>query len=110
MDAPLTGFLVLEQVQGNMTKKSKVFRPVILPHPATVLIKGNIQHPMQLIFDPSMRANRVENSFGSCDTGNVIAVLTTLVITDLALRMDPRYSQQVFPVGEASQVLQDFRI
>ena len=75
-----------------------------------VFIKGNIQHPMQLIFDAPMRTNRAQNAFGTGDTGNMIAVLTTFVLSNPALCTDAGYRQEVLPVGKAAQVLQDVRV
>ena len=110
MNTSFACFLMLEQVQGDMSKKSKVFRSVIFAHAAMIFVEGNIQHPMQLIFDAPMGANRAENAFGTGDTGNVITVFTTFVPPNPALSTDAGYRQQVLPVGKATQMLQDFGV
>jgi hypothetical protein len=43
LDASFAGFLLLEQVQGNVTKQSKVFWSMLFTNPATVFIKSKIK-------------------------------------------------------------------
>ena len=85
-----------------MLKQGKVFRPVIFPHPAAVFVKGNIQDPEQLILDTPMRTYGPQDPFRSGDTGDRIAVFTTLFFADPTLRTDLGHGQQVLPIGKAS--------
>lgn len=115
-NAPFANFLLLEYFQGDMSQQGKVFRPVIFPHPAMIgrslpaFIKGQVQRPMQLVLDSPMRAHAPQDAFCSNDTGDMIAVFATLFCTQPALGTDPRHGQQLFPVGKAAQVRQNFGV
>ena len=51
MDTALGSFLLLEQIDGNMTQNCKVFRSLIFTHKAVILVQRNVQDPMQFVFD-----------------------------------------------------------
>src|SRR3990172_6607991 len=107
LDTALAGYLLFEQVQSDMAQQSQVFGSMILPHPAAIFIKGNIQGPMQLILDAPMRAYRRQDPFGTGSTGEMIAVFTGLFCANPTLGSDPRHGDQVFPVGKAPQVTEN---
>jgi hypothetical protein len=64
MDTALGGFLMFEQIDGNMSQDSEVFRRLIFADPAVIFVQSDIQNPMQLIFDRPMSADNVQNAFG----------------------------------------------
>lgn len=104
LDTSLASLLLLEQIQGNMSENSEVLRSAVLSYPAAVFVKSDVERPMQLILDAPMRAYRPQEAFGSRDTGDMIAVFTTVLFTRQTLRPDAGDGGQVLPVLKAAQV------
>ena len=84
LDAPFAGFLLFEQVQGNMAQDGKVFCSMILPYTAMIFVKGDIQGPMQLIFDPPMRTHGPQDTLGASNAGDRVTVFATVLFTEEA--------------------------
>src|SRR5512144_3211457 len=93
-----------------MPQQGEVFRSVILAHSAVILVKGQVQGPVQLILNAPMRAHTPQHLFSAGDTGDVVTVFATLFGPDPSLRADPRFRAQVFPVLIAAQMAQDLRV
>jgi hypothetical protein len=51
LNTSFAGFLLLEQVQSDMPKQSKIFWPMVFAHPTMVFVKSQIQCPVQFILD-----------------------------------------------------------
>ena len=63
-DATFGCLFLLEQVQGDVAQNSKVLRTVTPADAAVVFIKGDIQDPMEFIFNPPMSSDRRQVRFG----------------------------------------------
>src|SRR5579871_6819147 len=56
--------MFFEQVESQKTQDSEVLRRVIETHTRSILGKGDIQSPMEGIFNGPMGAGGIENTFG----------------------------------------------
>lgn len=72
-----------------MSENSEVLRTIVLSHSAAVFIKSDVQRPMQLVLNAPMRAYRLQNPFGTANTGDMIAIFAALLFTNLTLCSDP---------------------
>jgi hypothetical protein len=55
---------VFEQIQGHVPQRSKVFRTVILAHAARVFLKGDIENPMDAVFNLLMTTHGLAKGLG----------------------------------------------
>src|SRR5437016_12093364 len=53
-DATRGRLLLFQEVERHMSQHHKVLLAVILAHATGVFLKGDVEHPMQTIFDPPM--------------------------------------------------------
>ena len=58
LDAALFGGVALEQVRGDVAQDVEVFRGVTGPHTGLVFAKGDIEAPMERVFDRPVPACR----------------------------------------------------
>ena len=64
MDTTFGSFLLLEQVEGNMAQNSKVFGSLVFADPTVIFMQGDIQNPVQIIFNRPVFANSFQNPLG----------------------------------------------
>ena len=50
-NASFAGFLLFEQVERDVAQDREIFRARVFAHPTVILIKGNIQRPMQFVLN-----------------------------------------------------------
>src|SRR5947207_8884912 len=88
-DATLGCVFLFEQVERHMSQDHKVLLAVILAHAADVFLKGNVEHPMETIFDAPMAAYRTPKGLGAArQAHDVIATLSGYLLAHFALRFD----------------------
>ena len=74
VNADFGSFLLLEQIEDDVAKNSQIFGSLIFSYAAMVLVQGNIQPPMQLIFDESVLTDYMENALCTArQSGDVVA-------------------------------------
>ena len=64
VDAALGGFLLLEQIEGDVAQNGKVFRGLIFANGAMVFVQCDIQNPMQFVLDGPVSAADLQNTLG----------------------------------------------
>jgi hypothetical protein len=57
MDAEFACFVLLEQVEGDAGEDGVVLRGVSGTFPAEILVKADIEHPVQFVFDTPVLTN-----------------------------------------------------
>ena len=56
--------MLFDEVQSDMTKNREVLCTVAGTHPSTVLVKGHIQGPVQVVLNGPMGPDRLSDVFG----------------------------------------------
>lgn len=59
LDSPFSRSVLPQQVQGYPTNQDQVLRSMVFANARSIFIKGNIQHPVNLVFNAPMGANRL---------------------------------------------------
>jgi hypothetical protein len=86
-DATLGRWFLFEEVERHMPQHDKVLLTVVLAHTTAIFLKGQIEHPMQTIFDAPMAADRVSKGLGiACQARHVVAPFAGDLLTHLPLR------------------------
>ncbi len=77
LDANLDGLVRLQQVQRDAAQDREVLRRVALAHPRLVLSIGDIQSPVQAVFDAPVPAHDLPHALGiGLEGTDVIAPLS----------------------------------
>ena len=61
LDAELDRIVLLEEIEGNATEDSEVFCTIPLTQAGLIFSEGEVEHPMETIFDLPMRTNGRSN-------------------------------------------------
>lgn len=59
MDAAFGGFLLLEEIASHMAQNGKVLGSLVFADRARIFVEGDIQDPLQIIFDGPVLAHNV---------------------------------------------------
>src|SRR5208283_5303588 len=77
-------------IDGEMADDRHVGCAVALAQPGLVLVEDDVEHPVQLVFDPPMAADGCGGGLGrERRRGDIIAGLETAAILQLGLAFDP---------------------
>src|SRR6266852_1659688 len=99
-DATLGGFVLFEEVECDTVKDGEILRGVALPFATEVFAEGDVEHPMQFVFDAPVLADDAVQLRGiKLEAGDVVtrfafAFACGLVIT---LGLDPHQPLQRRP-------------
>ncbi len=61
-DTGLQRFLVLEEREREFSKQSEILSRMPLSDPAAILIEGDVENPMQIVFDTPVTAHELTES------------------------------------------------
>jgi len=85
-DATLGRRFLFEQIERHVAQHHKVLLAVILAHATGVFLKGDVEHPMQTIFDTPVAADRAPKGLSIArQAAEVIAPFSRYLLTDCAL-------------------------
>src|SRR5437868_2567433 len=74
LDAALRGVLLAQEVEGDVAQYAEIVRPVPHPHAALILAEGDVEDPMQAVFDSPMVADRAgKGAHVAGETAQVVA-------------------------------------
>ena len=59
MEPTFGRFLLFEQVESDVAQDSQIFGSLIFADPTMIFMQGDIQNPMQFIFDRPVFSNRM---------------------------------------------------
>jgi hypothetical protein len=94
-----------------MPQHDKVLLTVVLAHATAIFLKGQIEHPMQPIFDAPMCANGVSKGLGiACQAHHVVAPFAGDLLTHSPLRFDHTHTAQPSPRLLRIEIGDHFRI
>ena len=103
------GFLP-QQVKGDVSQHGKVFRPVSLAHAGIILAEGDIQDPMELVFDLPVSSHRLKQLLGvTLQAGDEVASLHRPGGANATFCLDHGNGTQPLPVPQGGNVLQVLR-
>ena len=78
MDAPFKGSLLLEQIEGNLAQDSQILGAMVFTDSAVVFSEGDIERPMQAVFDAPVAAGGRKQCLGlPGQTADVVTGLDT---------------------------------
>jgi hypothetical protein len=97
-DATCGGVLLFEEIECHMPQHDKVLLAVVLPHATAIFLKGQIEYPMQPIFDAPMASDRVSKGLGiAWQARHVGAPFAGGLLTYPPLRFDHAHTAQPSP-------------
>lgn len=103
MNTTFGGFLLFEQVEGNVTQHSQIFRSLVFSDTTAIFLQGDIQYSMQLVFDGPVCANRMENSFCIAgQTGDVVMYFPGDLVSEKVRANDHGNTFQSDPVVQVT--------
>jgi hypothetical protein len=99
-DTDLSGFVLLDKVEGKMPYDAQVGGSMPDSYSAVVLAKRNVETPMQPVFDAPVTSGCLSKDLGiTGQTGNVVACLTSSFVTNLSLGFDHPKGCELCPLG-----------
>lgn len=88
-DATLGCPFLFEQIERHVAQDDKVLLAVSFAHATGVFLKGDIEHPVETIFDTPVTADCAPKGSGvACQARDVIATFARDLLAHFALRFD----------------------
>ena len=103
-EAALFGGVLAQEVEGHVTQGGQIGGGVAGAHAALILAQGDIEHPVQGVFDAPVAADGAGQFRGvRRKAAQIVATLARDVVADLALGFDHGHAAQGRPLGAVGQ-------
>ncbi len=107
LDAPFKGGFLFQQVEGNLAQHSQVLGTMILADTALIFSKGNVQGPMQAVFDTPVSTGGLQQGLGLAgQTADVVAGLDTGPRSRLPLGRHLNHGVELCPLLPVLEIVQ----